>query len=79
MIQITSRQQEMVQELKERHNIRGIKLNTRIVYELWPKLFGVRKKPNGCNACLRADMNNFLQKFDQLQQAGQIELREDTK
>ena len=75
MIQITKRQLAMVEELRERYTVRGnIKLNTRIVYELWQPFFGVRKRPNGCNACLRADMNQFMTKYDQLSNEGQIEV-----
>ena len=74
MIQITERQEQMVAELKERYQWRNISLNTRIVYELWPQLFGVKKRPNGCNACLRADLNAFFQKWDQLAREGEIEV-----
>ena len=74
MIQVTQRQEEMVAELMEKRRMRGVKINTRILYELWPQLFGIKKRPNGCNACLRADMNQFLTKWEQLAKDGEIEV-----
>ncbi len=79
MIQITERQSKLLEELRSRRLIRGIKMNTRIVYELWPALFGVAKKPNGCNACLRSDMNQFFTKIEQLEAQGEIHVVTDTK
>ena len=79
MIEITQRQQQMVEELREKQNLRGIKINTRIVYELWPLFFGVKRRPNGCNACLRADMNQLLTKYDHFANEGDIRVVPDTK
>ena len=79
MIEVTSRQLQMVRDLELMQNIRGRTINTRIIYELWPQLYGVKKRPNGCNACLRSDMGKFLTYFKKLEEAGDIEVLPESK
>ena len=59
-IEVTSIEIQKVYTLESEQRIRGRRINTRIVYELWPRMFGVRKVPNGCGACQKSDMNVFL-------------------
>lgn len=75
MIQVTQEQADKVAELKAKAHIKGgVRINTIIIYELWPLLFGIRKKPNGCNSCLRNDMRTFLTQWDKLAAAQEIEI-----
>lgn len=74
---ITTRQQKLVEELRRNRQMRGIRMNTRVLYELWPQLFGTRKQPNGCNQCLRNDMNKFFTEYEKLEAQGDIEVLPD--
>lgn len=74
MIIVTKPEFDKVQDLRKVANIRGKHINTRIVYELWHKLFGVKKVPNGCSNCLKTDLRTFLTKWIQLEEAGEIQL-----
>ena len=79
MIEITPRQLQMVRDLELLQNTRGRTINTRVVYELWPLMYGVKKRPNGCNACLRADLNKFITDFKKLEQEGNVTILTDSQ
>jgi len=75
MIQVTAEQAAQIEEIRAKSRIRGgVRINTIIIYQLWPLLFGVSKKPNGCNSCLRADLNAFMTKWDHLKNHGELEI-----
>jgi hypothetical protein len=75
-IQITQAQFDMATTVVALANMRGKRINTKIVYELWPKLFGLRKVSNGCNACSLADLGNFAMAWKALVDADAIQIEE---
>jgi len=49
-------------------------INSRIIYVLWQKFFGIRKAPNGCPSCMRTDLTNFASAWRIKEEMGLIEI-----
>jgi hypothetical protein len=49
-------------------------INSKIIYVLWQKFFGIRKAPNGCGACMRTDLTNFASAWRIKEEQGLIEI-----
>lgn len=74
-IELTSEQLAQITYLEEFKNRGNMKLNTKIVYQLWYSFFGVRKAPNGCGSCMRTDLYNFITQYNELNNVGLIKVK----
>jgi len=74
-IELTTEQLAQIDYLDQFKNRGNMKLNTRVVYQLWLPFFGVRKAPNGCGACMRTDLLNFITKYNELNNIGLIKVK----
>jgi hypothetical protein len=74
-IELTKEQADAIEYLVAHHNIGGLKLNTRVIYQLWQQFFGVRKVPNGCGACHRTDLLNFVNQYNELKNIDKIVIK----
>jgi len=74
-IELTQEQINQIEHLVANHNKGGLKLNTRVIYQLWPQFFGVKKVPNGCGACHRTDLLNFVNQYKELNNIGKIVIK----
>lgn len=63
-----------LRKLADQSGVRGLRLNTRIIYQHWKTLFGVNKAPNGCPSCMRTDLSNFASRWRELERMGMIEI-----
>ena len=78
MIEVNAQQVEQIETLRKKVNMRGgSKMQTRVIYELWPQLFGIRRVPNGCNKCAVNDVKAFIAKYDELVAAGDVKFLTD--
>ncbi len=64
---ITKQEHEQVIALLDGHKLKGRTVQTKIIYDLWQRMFGIRKRPNGCGACMKTDLNNFVTKWNEIQ------------
>ena len=69
MIKVTQEEFDKVENLVKHFGTKGRTLHTKIIYQLWPQLFGVKKRPNGCGACLRTDARTFIEAWKKLDAA----------
>ena len=49
-------------------------INSKVIYVLWQKFFGMRKAPNGCPSCMRTDLTNFASAWRIKEEMGLIEI-----
>ena len=71
-IELTTEENSKIEYLVANHNKGNMKLNTRVIYQLWPQFFGIKKVPNGCGACHRNDLLNFVNQYKELNNIGKI-------
>lgn len=79
MIEVTQQELQEIRELELKVNKvgGGVKINARVIYNLWPQLFQTRKVPNGCGKCMRNDIRAFLDRFAEEETLGNVKILTD--
>lgn len=79
---LTQEEYDLARTAVSKAGTRNQTINTKIIYALWQKFFGIRKAPNGCGACMKTDLTNFASAWRIKEEQGLIEIaknKENTK
>jgi hypothetical protein len=76
---LTQQEYDLAKVAVGKAGTRNQMINTKIIYGIWQKFFGVRKAPNGCPSCMRTDLTNFASAWKLKEEQGLIEIAENNK